>query len=227
VHGMVAPEDFVAVAEHTGQLEKLTEVVLAEALKRCRRWAEAYRPMTISLNLSARTLLDPRFPVLVEQMLADYGVPADQVTFEIAEAGMLGDTDRALPAMVRLRSIGVRLSVDDFGTGASSLSNLRRLPVHEVKIDQSFVQGMATDSGDLAIVRAVIGLAREFGLTVVAEGVESERTLGMLEEMGCEIGQGFLFSRPLPYARLETWLAAQTESEKTPTGEIRRLRAVP
>jgi diguanylate cyclase (GGDEF)-like protein len=226
VHGMVAPEDFVAVAEHTGQLDKLTEVVLAEALKRCRRWADAYRPMTVSVNLSARTLLDPRFPGLVERMLDDYGVPADQITFEIAEAGMLGDTERALPTLVRLRDIGVRLSVDDFGTGASSLSYLRRLPVHEVKIDQSFVQGMATDSGDLAIVRAVIGLSREFGLTVVAEGVESERTLRLLEEMGCETGQGFLFSRPLPYARLEAWLKAQTEAEKTPTGEIRRLRAV-
>jgi diguanylate cyclase (GGDEF)-like protein len=226
VHGMVAPEDFVAVAEHTGQLDKLTGVVLAEALKRCRKWADAYRPMTVSVNLSARTLLDPRFPSMVEGMLADYGVPADQITFEIAEAGMLGDTERALPTLVRLRDIGVRLSVDDFGTGASSLSYLRRLPVHEVKIDQSFVQGMATDSGDLAIVRAVIGLSREFGLTVVAEGVESERTLRLLEELGCEIGQGFLFSRPLPYARLEAWLRAQTEPEKTPTGEVRRLRAV-
>ncbi|HET9517166.1 MAG TPA: bifunctional diguanylate cyclase/phosphodiesterase, partial [Actinoplanes sp.] len=226
VHGMVAPEDFVAVAEHTGQLDRLTEVVLGEALKRCRRWADAYRPMTVSVNLSAHTLLDPRFPGLVEGMLNDYGVPADQVTFEIAEAGMLGETERALPTLMRLRELGVRLSVDDFGTGASSLSYLRRLPVHEVKIDQSFVQGMATDSGDLAIVRAVIGLAREFGLTVVAEGVESERTLRLLEELGCETGQGFLFSRPLPYARLEAWLKAQTDAEKTPTGEIRRLRAV-
>jgi diguanylate cyclase (GGDEF)-like protein len=226
VHGMVAPEDFVAVAEHTGQLDRLTEVVLTEGIRRCRKWADAYRPMSVSVNLSARSLLDPRFPALVERLLTDYAVPADQITFEIAEAGMLGDTERALPTLTRLRDLGVRLSVDDFGTGASSLSYLRRLPVHEVKIDQSFVQGMATDSGDLAIVRAVIGLSREFGLTVVAEGVESELTLGLLEEMGCEIGQGFLFSRPLPYARLEAWLSAQTEPEKTPTGEIRRLRAV-
>jgi diguanylate cyclase (GGDEF)-like protein len=226
VHGMVAPEDFVAVAEHTGQLDQLTKVVLAEGLRRCRKWADAYRPMTVSVNLSARTLLDPRFPAEVETLLDYYGVPADQVTFEIAEAGMLGETERALPTLIRLRDLGVRLSVDDFGTGASSLSYLRRLPVHEVKVDQSFVQGMATDTGDLAIVRAVVGLSREFGLTVVAEGVESELTLGLLEEMGCEIGQGFLFSRPLPYARLEAWLAAQTEPEKTPTGEVRRLRAV-
>jgi EAL domain-containing protein (putative c-di-GMP-specific phosphodiesterase class I) len=225
-HGEVAPEDFVAVAEHTGQLHRLTEVVLAEGLRRCRQWADADRPLSIAVNLSARTLLDSRFPDLVHQMLKQHRVPAAQVTFEISEPGMLGDIERALPTLYRLRDLGVRLSVDDFGTGASSLSYLRQLPVHEVKIDDSFVQGMATDSGDLAIVRAVISLSREFGLTVVAEGVESELTLDLLEEMGCEIGQGYLFSRPLPYERLEAWFNAQTEPESTPTGEVRRLRAV-
>ncbi len=98
--------------------------------------------------------------------------------------------------------------------------------MHEVKIDDSFIQGMATDNGDRAIVRAIISLAREFELTAVAEGVESELTLELLEELGCEIGQGYLFSRPLPYERLEAWFAAQTEPESTPTGEVRRLRAV-
>jgi diguanylate cyclase (GGDEF)-like protein len=225
-HGEVAPEDFVAVAEHTGQLHRLTEVVLAEGLRRCRQWADADRPLSIAVNLSARTLLDSRFPDLVHQMLKQYRVPAAQVTFEISEPGMLGDIERALPTLYRLRDLGVRLSVDDFGTGASSLSYLRQLPVHEVKIDDSFVQGMATDTGDLAIVRAVISLSREFRLTVVAEGVESELTLDLLEEMGCEIGQGYLFSRPLPYERLEAWFNAQTEPESTPTGQVRRLRAV-
>ena len=226
-HGAVAPEDFVAVAEHTGQLGRLTEVVLTEGLRRCREWADAARPLSIAVNLSTRTLLDPRFPDLVERLLMEYGVSPCQVTFEVAEPGIPDETERALPALLRLRDLGVRLSVDDFGTGASSLSYLRRLPVHEVKIDDSFVQGMATDTGDLAIVRAVIGLSREFGLTVVAEGVESELTLDLLKDMGCEIGQGFLFSRPLPYERLEAWLSAQTEAESTPTGEVRRLRAVP
>jgi len=130
-----------------------------------------------------------------------------------------------MPALRRLRDLGVQLAVDDFGT-SSSLAYLRRLPVHEVKIDRSFVQEMATDPGDLAIVRAVVELARHFNLTVVAEGVESELTLGLLEEIGCDLGQGFLFSRPLPYERLEAWFAAQTEAEPTPLGEVRRLRAV-
>ncbi|MEU4239503.1 EAL domain-containing protein [Actinoplanes sp. NPDC026619] len=225
-HGEVAPEDFVAVAEHTGQLSRLTERVLSEGLRRCREWSDAERPLSIAVNLSVRTLLDSRFPDQVEAMLASSGVPAAQVTFEISEPGMLGDIERVLPTLYRLRDLGVRLSVDDFGTGASSLSYLRQWPVHEVKIDDSFVQGMATDSGDLAIVRAVVSLSREFGLTVVAEGVESELTLDLLEEMGCEIGQGYLFSRPLPYERLEAWFNAQTEPETTPTGEVRRLRAV-
>ncbi|HKR50946.1 MAG TPA: bifunctional diguanylate cyclase/phosphodiesterase [Pseudonocardiaceae bacterium] len=225
-HGDVAPEDFIAVAEHTGQLSRLTEVVLSEGLRRCKQWADADRPLAIAVNLSARTLLDTRFPSLVHELLKQYQVEASQVTFEISEPGMLGDIERTLPVLYQLRDLGVRLSVDDFGTGASSLSYLRQLPVHEVKIDDSFVQGMATDSGDLAIVRAVISLAREFRLTVVAEGVESELTLDLLEEMGCELGQGYLFSRPLPYERLEAWFNAQTEPESTPTGEVRRLRAV-
>jgi diguanylate cyclase (GGDEF)-like protein len=224
--GEVLPEDFIAVAEHTGQLSRLTEVVLTEGLRRCREWADQERPLSIAVNLSVRTLLDSRFPDQVAGLLEHYGVAAAQVTFEISEPGMLSDIERVLPTLYRLRDLGVRLSVDDFGTGASSLQYLRQWPVHEVKIDDSFVQGMATDTGDLAIVRAVISLAREFGLTVVAEGVESELTLDLLEEMGCEIGQGYLFSRPLPYERLEAWFNAQTEPATTETGEVRRLRAV-
>jgi diguanylate cyclase (GGDEF)-like protein len=225
-HGAVAPEDFVAVAEHTGQLGRLTEAVLREGLRRCRDWADADRPLSVAVNLSPRTLIDPGFPARVEALLGEYGVAPEQVTFEIKEDSVVGPSDRPMPTLRRLRDLGVRLSVDDFGTGYSSLSYLRRLPVHEVKIDRTFVQGMATDPGDLAIVRAVVALSLQFGLTVVAEGVESELTLELLKEMGCEVGQGFLFSRPLPYERLEAWFGARTESEPTPLGEVRRLRAV-
>jgi len=226
-HGSVAPEDFVAVAEHTGQLSRLTDAVLAEGLRRCRQWSDAGRPLSVAVNLSPRTLLDPNFPGRVNELLNEYGVAPDRLTLEITEDGVVGETDRPMPTLRRLHEIGVRLSVDDFGTGYSSLSYLRRLPVQEVKVDRTFVQGMATDPGDLAIVRAVVDLSRHFGLTVVAEGVESELTLDLLEEIGCDIGQGFLFSRPLPYERLEAWFGAQTEAEPTPTGEVRRLRAVP
>ncbi|MDG4828396.1 EAL domain-containing protein [Solwaraspora sp. WMMD1047] len=226
-HGAVAPEDFVAVAEHTGQLSRLTEAVLREGLRRSRDWTDAEHPLAVAVNLSSRTLTDPHFPARVQELLTEYGVAPELVTFEIKEAGVLDGTDRPVPILRRLRDIGVRLSVDDFGTGYSSLSHLRRLPVNEVKVDQSFVQGMATDPVDLAIVNAVVTLSQQFGLAVVAEGVESELTLELLQDIGCEIGQGFLFSRPLPYERLEAWFGAQAESETPLAPDVRRLRAVP
>ncbi|GAA2704746.1 EAL domain-containing protein [Micromonospora olivasterospora] len=226
-HGQVAPEDFVAVAEHTGLLGRLTEVVLREGLRRSRDWSHAQQPLAVAVNLSARTLTDPHFPDQVRELLDAYGVPPQRLTFEIREGGVLDGTDRPIPALRRLRDLGVRLSVDDFGTGSSSLAYLRRLPVHEVKVDRSFVQGMATDPGDLAIVNAVVTLSQQFGLAVVAEGVESELTLELLQDIGCEIGQGFLFSRPLPYERLEAWFGAQAEPEAAGGVEHPRLRVVP
>ena len=232
-HGYVPPTEFVAVAERTGQLGRLTELVLHEGLRRCRDWIDAGRPLAVAVNISPRTLMDLAFPARVGDLLREHDVPADLLTLEITEDGMVGETERPLPALRKLEEMGVRLAVDDFGTGYSSLSYLRSLPVHEVKIDQSFVQGMATDPGDLAIVKAVVDLARHFGLTAVAEGVESELTLSLLEGVGCDVGQGYLFSRPLPHERFEAWLAAQTEPDPVPLGvlghgggEIRRLRAV-
>ncbi|AVT32442.1 MULTISPECIES: bifunctional diguanylate cyclase/phosphodiesterase [unclassified Plantactinospora] len=227
-HGTVAPEDFVAVAEHTGQLPELTRLVLGEALRRSRDWTSGGNTLAVSVNISPRTLADQQFPALVQGMLAEYGVAPELLTLEIKEAGVLDGTERAVPGLRRLRDVGVRLAVDDFGTGHSSLSYLRRLPVNEVKVDRSFVQGMATDPVDLAIVNAVVTLSQQFGLAVVAEGVESELTLELLQDIGCQIGQGFLFSRPLPYERLEAWFAAQSESDTSAgPADVRRLRAVP
>ncbi|WP_233563605.1 putative bifunctional diguanylate cyclase/phosphodiesterase [Micromonospora musae] len=226
-HGTVAPEDFVAVAEHTGQLSRLTELVLHEGLRRSRDWAQADQPLSVAVNISPRSLTDQHFPDRVRELLDEYGVPPQRLTLEITEAGVLDGTERPIPTLRRLREMGVRLSVDDFGTGDSSLAHLRRLPIHEVKVDRSFVQGMATDPGDLAIVNAVVTLSQQFGLAVVAEGVESELTLELLQDIGCEIGQGFLFSRPLPYERLEAWFGAQVDPETISTGELPRLRVVP
>ncbi|MFF5175234.1 putative bifunctional diguanylate cyclase/phosphodiesterase [Micromonospora sp. NPDC000089] len=226
-HGTVAPEDFVAVAEHTGQLARLTEFVLREGLRRSRDWSHGDQQLAIAVNVSARSLTDQHFPVHVRELLEEYGVPPQRLTLEIKEAGVLDGTERPIPTLRRLRDLGVRLSVDDFGTGDSSLAHLRRLPVHEVKVDRSFVQGMATDPGDLAIVNAVVTLSQQFGLAVVAEGVESELTLELLQDIGCEIGQGFLFSRPLPYERLEAWYGARLDPEMISVGEPPRLRVVP
>ncbi len=226
-HGAVSPEDFVAVAEYTGQLGRLTEFVLREGLRRSRDWAPGGHPLSVAVNLSPRTLTDQHFPERVRELLEEYGVPPERLTLEIRESGVLDGTDRPIPTLRRLRDLGIRLSVDDFGTGNSSLAHLRRLPVHEVKVDHRFVQGMATDPGDLAIVNAVVTLSQQFGLAVVAEGVESELTLELLQDIGCEYGQGFLFSRPLPYERLEAWFGAQLESGTADAGEPPRLRVVP
>ncbi|WP_432831970.1 putative bifunctional diguanylate cyclase/phosphodiesterase [Dactylosporangium sp. CA-092794] len=229
VHGQVAPPDFVAVAEHTGQLARLNGVVLREGIRRARQWADAGRPLAVAVNLSARTLGDADLPLQIAELLDEHGVPADRLILEIAEDEGLLAGGRALPTLDRLRDLGVRLSVDDFGAGRSSFADLSRLPVQEVKIDRSFVQGMATSPSDLAIVRSIVGMARNFGLDVVAEGVESELTLGLLEDMHCDMGQGFLFSRPLPYERFESWLQVQTAGDpaEAPAGEVRWLRAVP
>jgi diguanylate cyclase (GGDEF)-like protein len=205
-HGAVSPDDFIPVAEHTGLLRELTTQVLGMALNACQRWRESGRPLGVSVNLSARTLSESDFPTELERLL--------------------GESDRPIPALHRLRELGVRLSVDDFGTGYSSLAYLRRLPVNEVKIDKSFIFGMATDPSDLAIVRTVVDLARHLGLVAVAEGVESEMTLSLLQDIGCDVAQGFLFSRPLSFERVEAWMAARTEIAPWSAGDDRRLRLV-
>jgi len=227
--GLLMPGDFVPVAEHTGLIGPLTHWVIREALAECRRWSERGRPLGVSVNLSARTLQHPEFPEELDELLAEAGVPAELLTLEIIEGGALTDAERPLAILHRLAERGVRLSLDDFGVGTSAFSYLRTIPVHEIKIDRSFVLGMNTDPADLGIVRSIVGLGQHLGLSVVAEGVESERSLAHLEEMGCDIAQGFLFARPLPPDRLEAWVAARTESsgDETPADEAtRRLRVV-
>ena len=154
------------------------------------------------------------------------GCRAERLTLEIREAGVLDGTDRPMPTLRRLRDIGVRLSVDDFGTGYSSLSYLRRLPVHEVKVDQSFVQGMATDPVDLAIVSAVVTSSQQFGLAVVAEGVESELTLELLQDIGLRRRAGLPVQPPAAVRAAGGLVRGAGGAEPRPTGDVRRLRAV-
>jgi diguanylate cyclase (GGDEF)-like protein len=225
-HGDVLPDDFVPVAEHTGLLGRLTEFVLREGLSRQREWAQAGHELDIAVNLSPRTLADADFHNLVASLLSEFELPAERLILEITEDGMVSVGGKTPHTLRRLRDMGVRLSVDDFGKGYSSLSYLRNLPAQEIKVDRSFVQGMATDEGDLAIVRAVVDLARHFHMTVVAEGVESEMTLSHLSEIGCDIAQGFYFSRPLPPDRFTAWMAAQTGEGNPGTGHAAKLRAV-
>ncbi len=206
VEGLLPSDEFLPMAERTGLIVPLTAVVMRLALRQCRAWLDAGRRIPVAVNLSVRGLLDPQLPATVARLLSAYDLPSDMLTLEITESSVMRDVPRALPVLERLARSGISLSVDDFGTGYSSLAYLRRLPVSEVKIDKSFVQDMAVDESDAAIVETILGLARHLQLRVVAEGVEDERTRDRLASMGCDVAQGYLFSRPVSAERFTTWL---------------------
>ena len=208
VMGLVSPDDFVPVAESTGLAGPLTDAVLRRALADLKSFDAAGFPgMSVSVNLSARSLHEPRLVDDVTAALVDAGIPAGRLTLELTESSIVSDPVRASELLTELALRGVRVSVDDFGTGYSSLSHLARLPVAEVKVDKSFVQRMRTDARDAAIVRSVVRLAAELDLSAVAEGVEDADTAHDLNALGCDVLQGYLFSRPLPAAALLDWLA--------------------
>ncbi|HEY0636645.1 MAG TPA: EAL domain-containing protein [Pseudonocardiaceae bacterium] len=208
--GRLDPDEWVSIVETTGLVDALTGFVMDRALHRCRRWLDEGLRLSVAVNLSVRNLDDVEFPRHVAEALAKHQVPASQLTFELTESAVMQDPARALPVLRELHELGVGLSVDDFGTGYSSLAYLRRLPVDEVKIDKSFVLGMGSDLSDLAVVRAIVDLGHSLSLSVVAEGVEEDAVRDQLAEMGCDVAQGYLFSRPLGERRFEAWLRART-----------------
>jgi diguanylate cyclase (GGDEF)-like protein len=207
--GLLAPADFLGVAERTGLISEVTRWVLDAAVRQCGEWRERGTDLPVAINLAAANIVDIALPDAVEQTLRRWDVPGELLACEISEDTVMGDPRRATDVLERLRTLGVRLSLDDFGTGHSSLSYLKRLPLDEVKIDRSFVTGMAIDPSDAAIVRSTIDLARHLGLDVVAEGVESEEVLDVLVSLDCDVAQGFLLSHPLPADQLDGWLAAR------------------
>ncbi|MGI8903826.1 MAG: putative bifunctional diguanylate cyclase/phosphodiesterase, partial [Solirubrobacteraceae bacterium] len=207
--GLLAPADFVPLAERTGAIGDLTRWVLDAALAQSRAWRDAGLDITMAVNLAAPNIVDEALPELVREALDRWGVAGDRLECEISEHTVMADPQRAIGVLERLRALGVRLSLDDFGTGHSSLAYLKRLPLDEVKIDRSFVIGMSDDADDAAIVRSTIDLARNLGLEVVAEGVETAAVLHDLGDLSCDIVQGFHLSPPLPARELSDWLAAR------------------
>jgi diguanylate cyclase (GGDEF)-like protein len=208
--GVVGPDEFVPLAECTGLIAPLTDLVIARALAACAQWrAHGWRG-GVAVNLSARSLLDQDLPASIARHLADAGLPAEALTLEITESSIMREPDRTIVLLRRLRALGVRLSVDDFGTGYSSLSYLKRLPVQEVKIDRAFVAAIERDAGDMAIVRAIIHLAHDLDLAVVAEGVETDEGLAMLRQLGADVAQGYLLGRPLGAAATAERLGSTT-----------------
>ena len=202
VHGLLPPAAFIPAAERTGLIRPLTLHVLDRALAQVARMKAEGRAVAVSVNLSVRDLLDVHFPEDVERALARHGVETSLLELEVTETMAMVDPNRSLEVLRRLARLGVALSVDDYGTGYSSLAYLQRLPVQRLKIDRSFVMGMVHDPASAAIVRSTIELARNLGLTVVAEGVEDDATLLALGEMGCTTAQGFGLGRPVPPDRL-------------------------
>jgi len=207
VRGFVSPEELIRIVEHTAIMRRLTARVLEDAVSQLAKWRADGLSLRISVNVSARDLHRPEFVADLENLLVDRGVPPNLLQLEITEGALMADPRRVLVALHKLDRLGVALSLDDFGTGYSSMQHLRRLPLAEVKIDKSFVLGMATDTDDAAIVSSIIGLGRALGLRVVAEGVEDEETRRLLAAQGCEVGQGWHFARPMPADGFVAWLA--------------------
>ena len=204
--GLLPPVEFIPLAERTGMVADLTRWVLDAAVRECAGWRAAGVDLPVAVNLAAGNIVDAGLPDAARATLERYGVPGNRLECEISEHTVMSDPRRAGEVLHRLRDLGIRLSLDDFGQGQSSLSYLKRLPLDEVKIDRSFVLGMANDDDDAAIVRSTIDLARHLRLEVVAEGVETEEVADGLRELRCDIAQGYHFSRPLPVDALREWL---------------------
>jgi diguanylate cyclase len=205
-HGRISPDEFIPLAERTGIIGPLTSYVMDAALRQCRQWHQAGHELSVAVNVSARSLLDLHFPDEVGALLARHQVPAELLVVELTESAIMADPVRALEVVGRLNAMGVQLSIDDFGTGYSSLAYLRSLPVHELKIDRSFVSKMISDASDAVIVHSTVDLGRNLGLRVVAEGVEDALTLQQLGLLGCHAVQGYHISRPISADDLMTWV---------------------
>ena len=204
--GLIPPNDFIPLAEHTGLIDRLTVYVMDEALRQCAEWGDLGLDLAVAINLSARNIADSGLPETVADRLAAHGVDPSRLVLELTESTLMVDPKGSKEVLARLHEMGVGLAIDDFGTGYSSLSYLSELPVTELKIDRSFVMSMATSDGDAFIVRATIDLGRNLGLRVVAEGVETEAVWNRLAELGCDVGQGYYLSRPVPATELTRWL---------------------
>jgi EAL domain-containing protein (putative c-di-GMP-specific phosphodiesterase class I) len=195
--GLVTPDEFIRVAENTGLIRPLTVLAIETVVKDVADWQRQGVALTAAVNIAAQTVQDASLPNLIHCTLAEHAIHPEAISLEITESTIMRDPEGAASNLRRVSELGIRLSIDDFGTGYSSLSYLGRLPVSELKIDQSFVAAMKDSVADETIVRSTIDLAHNLGLEVVAEGIETMEQMQALVELGCDIGQGYFFSRPL------------------------------
>lgn len=205
--GMISPADFIPLAEETGLIVSIGEWVLRSACSQCQQWQDqGYEPIRISVNMSARQFNQKNVVAMVTEVLAQTGLDPNYLDLEITESVLMNDVNSAIDTMTQLHELGVQLSIDDFGTGYSSLAYLKRFPIDTLKIDQSFVRDVVTDSNDAAIATTIIDLARNMNLSVIAEGIEDEAQRHFLYSHGCRYGQGYLFSRPQSVQDIEAYL---------------------
>jgi diguanylate cyclase (GGDEF)-like protein len=204
--GLVTPAQFIPFAEHTGYIKLLTRWVLREAVRQCGEWLREGLALQVSVNISARDLMNRELPEHVAALLAEHDVTPGLLCLEITESGFMEDPGHAQKVLDRLAELGVKLSIDDYGTGYSSLSYIMKLPVQELKIDQSFISRMTADSEISTIVRSTIDLGHNLGLQVVAEGVEDIEVWNLLRALGCDDAQGYFMSRPLEPRALAAWI---------------------
>ena len=208
--GMVTPDEFIPLADRAGVSGVLTAAVLTRALLAAEDWYSSGNEWGVAVNVSMRNLVDPELVAVVRSLINQSTLPASALTLEITETHVMSDAVRTTRVLEELAELGVRLSVDDFGTGYSSLAYLQRLPVHEVKIDKSFVQDLARGTGADAIVRSVLDLARNLDLWVVAEGVETPEALERLRQLGCKEAQGYYFAKPMSSGEIERFGLARS-----------------
>jgi len=215
--GMVPPDNFIHIAEQTGQMKALTRWVFTTSLAQYNTWKILGINLNIAVNISAENLKESDFYQFICQALTTANVPANKVTLEVTESSVVEDPEAAIKLLAEFKNHGMKISIDDYGTGYSSLAQLKQLPVHELKIDKSFIQRLEQDEDDQIIVRSTIELAHNMGLHVVAEGIEDEFALNWLTAHGCELAQGYFISKPKPATELTPWLLKQLGIETEDT----------
>jgi predicted signal transduction protein with EAL and GGDEF domain len=203
--GFLPPKEFIPVAEQSGNISLVTHWIIVTAIRECRHWQDEGLTLPISINLSGRDLHNQDLPRFILESLRESGLDPGCLVLEITEEVLVKDFDRATLMLQHLRDMGARISIDDFGTSYSSLAQIQRLPIDELKIDRSFVTNLPDIEDDLAIVRSTIDLAHTLGLELVAEGVETRVAMDWLAEQGCERAQGYLISRPMPAEIFSQW----------------------
>ncbi len=215
--GMIPPIHFIPFAEQTGFIKLITKWVIANVAQQCSRWRAEGTPLKIYVNISAQDLVDPALPQFVLDTLKKHDLPPKLLGLEITESGVMQDPAVAIQLLRQLRALGLDLAIDDFGTGYSSLAYVKQLAVTELKIDRSFIRNIAQDSKDRAIVRSMIELAHDLELTVVAEGAEDEASIEALRALGCDLVQGYVYTRPLAAREFREWCSSRRPAVLRPT----------